>query len=184
MSSVVRQTCKSLGIRGEGASKHMTTHGLRGTMISLLIASGHSDASVVLRSGHADSSSLQSYHNLRGENGIHQLKAIFGRSRELNRKDTLGKRASPREPDNEKGVKSSSAQNDGMPAYEFRSSSIVQARNLENAEILGLRPKQNIGGETTASKDISAKITDGLNAIFGGSVNATNCNINVTITRN
>lgn len=55
----------------------MTTHGLRATMILLLITAGYSDAAIVLRSGHRGNNSSQSYHNLRGENGRAQLIAVF-----------------------------------------------------------------------------------------------------------
>ena len=47
-------------------------------MISLLRSAGHSDAAVVLRTGHRDSCSLQSYHNLRGNQGEDLLRAVFG----------------------------------------------------------------------------------------------------------
>ncbi len=56
----------------------MTTHGLKATMISLLISSGYSDATVVLQSGHRDNSCLQSYHNLGGQNGRDQFAVVFG----------------------------------------------------------------------------------------------------------
>lgn len=56
----------------------MTAHGLRATMISLLISSGYLDAAVVLRTGHCVTTSLQSYHNLRGNEGEMQLNAVFG----------------------------------------------------------------------------------------------------------
>ena len=56
----------------------MSMHGLRATMISLLISAGYSDAADVLRTGHRDSNCLQSYHNLRGRNGEAQLNAVFG----------------------------------------------------------------------------------------------------------
>lgn len=76
--TVVKDVCTKLGIRGTGEAAYMTTHGLRATMISLLISAGYSDAAVVLRTGHRDNSSLQSYHNLRGQNGADQLAAVFG----------------------------------------------------------------------------------------------------------
>ena len=76
--SIVRDVCTKLNIRGNGEASYMTTHGLRATMISMLISAGYSDAAVVLRSGHRDSTSLQSYHNLRGVNGERQLGAVFG----------------------------------------------------------------------------------------------------------
>lgn len=47
-------------------------------MIPLLIASGHSDASIMLRSRHADITSLQSYHNLRKHHGAVHLMGLFG----------------------------------------------------------------------------------------------------------
>lgn len=50
----------------------MTTHGIRATMISLLISAGYSDAAVVLNC------SLQSYHNPRGKNCEDQLAFVFG----------------------------------------------------------------------------------------------------------
>ena len=77
-SKIVKEVCLSLDIRGEGANNYVTTYGLRATMISLLISSGHSDATVVLRSGHRDNNSLQSYHNLISRNGKQQLAAVFG----------------------------------------------------------------------------------------------------------
>ncbi len=69
LSRIVKDVCRSSGIRGEGANKCVTTQGLRATMISLLITSDHSDAAVVLRSGQRDSNSLLSYLNLMGRNG-------------------------------------------------------------------------------------------------------------------
>ena len=66
MSSTVKHVCTALNIYGDGACQYMATHGLRATMISLLIAAGHSDASVLLRSGHRDASSLNLYRNLNG----------------------------------------------------------------------------------------------------------------------
>lgn len=61
MASIVKDVCRSLKVRGEGASKYMTARGLQATMVSLLISSGHSDAAVPLRAGHRDDRSLQSY---------------------------------------------------------------------------------------------------------------------------
>lgn len=77
-SGTVRSICTKLGILGSGEAAYMTTHGLRATMISLLISAGYSDCAVALRSGHRDLASLQSYHNLRGKNGENQLAAVFG----------------------------------------------------------------------------------------------------------
>ena len=64
-SSIVKKVCSKSGIRGCGESSTMTAHGLRASMISILISAGYSDAAVVLRTGHRDTTSLQSFHNLR-----------------------------------------------------------------------------------------------------------------------
>lgn len=77
LSFVVKKVCTSLGIRGEGCSQYVTAHGLRATMISMLISCGYSDAAVMLRSGHRESTSLLNYHNFRGKQGHEQLLAIF-----------------------------------------------------------------------------------------------------------
>ena len=55
----------------------MSTHGLRASMISLLIASGAIDAAVVLHTGHANMNSLKSYHNLMNANRRKQMDLIF-----------------------------------------------------------------------------------------------------------
>lgn len=78
LSGIVKTVYTALGIRGEGASDYVTTHGLRATMISLIISSGHSNASVELRSGHRNNNSLQSCHNLMGSSGGKQLSVVFG----------------------------------------------------------------------------------------------------------
>ena len=75
--TVVKSVCTKLGIRGEGEADFMTTHGLRATMISLLISASQTDAAAVLRTGHRDRNSLQSYHNLRGIDGETQSAAVF-----------------------------------------------------------------------------------------------------------
>lgn len=38
--NVVKDVCQTLGIRGQGQTADMTTHGLRARMISLLISDG------------------------------------------------------------------------------------------------------------------------------------------------
>ena len=73
MSSV----CLKLGVRGDGAKEVVTTHGLRGTMVLLLIAAGYDDYTIMLRTGHRNVMSLRSYHNLRGDIGIQQLSKMF-----------------------------------------------------------------------------------------------------------
>eukprot|EP00171_Calliarthron_tuberculosum_P022929 IDg22929t1 len=64
---------RSLGIVGDGAAKTITTHGLRATMISLLVQADYDDSTVALRSGHRNLNSLKRYHNLKGAVGIDQL---------------------------------------------------------------------------------------------------------------
>ena len=48
MASVAKHICTALNIYGDNTSQYMTTHVLRATMMSLLIAAGHSDALVLL----------------------------------------------------------------------------------------------------------------------------------------
>lgn len=71
--------CKTLGLPDERASKHMTAHGLRSTIISSLIHAGHSDAVVVLRFCDRDSNSIQYYQTLLSRNGESQLSQILGK---------------------------------------------------------------------------------------------------------
>ena len=73
----------NLNIRGNGEGKTITAHCLRATMISMLISANYSDAAVVLCTGHRDTTSLQSYHNLRREQGEQQLQAVFGGERSV-----------------------------------------------------------------------------------------------------
>ena len=76
-TKLVRDICNELGVRGVGLSDAMSTHGLRSTMITLLMTAGFSDAAVALRTGHRDLNSLKSYHNLLNDSGRKQLEAVF-----------------------------------------------------------------------------------------------------------
>ena len=91
-SSIAKKVCSKLGIRGCGESSTMTAHGLRATMISMLMSAGCSDAVVVLRTGHRDATSLQIYHNTRGRHGREQLEAVFGMNRNRIGTNSPGKR--------------------------------------------------------------------------------------------
>lgn len=81
-SKIINEVCQKLDIRGNGEAGSMTAHGLTATMISLLISAGYPDAAVVLRTGHCDTTSLQSYHNFRENEGEMQLNAVPGGRRE------------------------------------------------------------------------------------------------------
>lgn len=160
MSTIVKDVCLSLGIQGEGAAKFMTTHGLRATMISLLIASGHSDASVMLRSGHADSTSLQSYHNLRGQHGADQLVGMFG--------------------GNNTGVKrSAEADNSGNSRKVSRHGGPV-LRNLTENIMKSESGLDNVSNDRSGPSNVE---DSGVGNVFGGAFNASHCTINLTIVR-
>lgn len=74
---IVKDACVKEGINGSGSRGWVTTHGLRGSLASILFGAGHSDSSVVMRTGHRDPRSLKSYQNLRGIEGIKQQRDIF-----------------------------------------------------------------------------------------------------------
>ena len=75
---IVEDVCDSLGLRGCGARKNMTTHGLRATTVTLLLKAGHADFSVAMRTKHRDVRSLKSYQNLAGSVGKRQQEDVFG----------------------------------------------------------------------------------------------------------
>lgn len=74
--SLVRTACSNEGICGEGSNFWVTTHGLRGTLATILFENGHSDSSVAMRTGHRDPKSLKSYQHLRGSTGLQQQRAL------------------------------------------------------------------------------------------------------------
>lgn len=74
---VVKHCCSDEGINGSGTKSWVTTHGLRGTLATLLFQAGHADSSVSLRTGHRDPRSLKSYQNLRGVEGLRQQQDLL-----------------------------------------------------------------------------------------------------------
>ena len=64
MLGIVNHVCTALNIYGDSASKYKATHGIRATMMSLLIAPCDSDESILVRSGHQEADGLKSYHNI------------------------------------------------------------------------------------------------------------------------
>lgn len=77
---VVKTVSMKEGVSGIGSKAFATNHGLRGTLASLLIQSGHSDTSVSKRTGHKDLRSLQHYQNLQGAEGQQQQVNILSGS--------------------------------------------------------------------------------------------------------
>ena len=77
-SKIVKTVCASLGISGTGVKHGMTTHGLRGTVTTLLVEAGHSDSSIAMRTGHCDPRSLKNYQNLQGRGGEKRQEDILG----------------------------------------------------------------------------------------------------------
>ena len=73
---VVKKVCEEEGIAGSGVKSWVTSHGLRGTVATLLVQSGHADSSVAMRTGHRDPRSLKSYQNLRGMEGLQQQRDL------------------------------------------------------------------------------------------------------------
>ena len=67
--TIVKSVNTKLNIRRHGEADFMTTHGLRATMISLVISANHSDAAFAFRKGYRDRNSLQNYHNSRRIDG-------------------------------------------------------------------------------------------------------------------
>ena len=85
-SKLVRDVCASNGISGTGSKKGMTTHGLRGTVTTLLVEAGHSDSAIAMRTGHRDPKSLKKYQNIQGWEGKRQQSDILdGPSKGLKR---------------------------------------------------------------------------------------------------
>ena len=80
---LVQNACAVNGIKGVGSKDQISFHGLRGTVVSLLIESGMPDSSTVLRTGHRQMDSIRPYHNIRGSEGRLQQDIIFnGKKRE------------------------------------------------------------------------------------------------------
>lgn len=161
MTSIVKTVCQRLGIRGQGCAKHMTTHGLRSTMISMLISSGYSDAAVCLRSGHRDPSSLLNYHNLRGQQGEEQLGAVFAKL-ESKRGDA------PRAKDH---LATSGGPEDNIVVE------TVAAKDDKNADQESAPKKQRIDGGQIGLTDVGRSVG------ISGAITAGNCTFNINISK-
>ena len=74
---IVPNLCAKVGITGTGVNDCVTTHGLRGTMITLLLEAGHADTTIMLRSGHSQVQSVLNYTNLQGNEGLQQQMDMF-----------------------------------------------------------------------------------------------------------
>ena len=85
VADIIKNTFKSLGICGTGSRDHVTRHGLRGTVATVLLDSGEEDVAVQLRTGHVSLESLKWYTNLRGKTAQRQQRALFGLSDETER---------------------------------------------------------------------------------------------------
>ena len=71
-SKIEKDMCASNGIFGTGSKKGMTTHGLPGTVTTLLVETGHSDSAIAMRTGHRDPKFLKNYQNIQGWEGERQ----------------------------------------------------------------------------------------------------------------
>lgn len=72
--------CLAENIKGHGVDGFVTTHGLRGTMASLLIEAGFSDAAVSLRTSHRSLNSLRIYKDPKCET-TPNIKIIYTRKK-------------------------------------------------------------------------------------------------------
>lgn len=70
--------CREVGISGTGVKEGMSTHGIRGTVTTLLVEAGHLDSAILLRTGHRNRQSLKHYQNLQGLEGMRQQNDILG----------------------------------------------------------------------------------------------------------
>lgn len=74
---VVKDCCDAEGISCSGVKSWVTTHGLSGTLETILFEAGHEESSVALRTGNQDLKSLKSYQNLRGCLGKRQQRDLI-----------------------------------------------------------------------------------------------------------
>lgn len=72
--------CLAQGIERSGSKGWVITHGLTGTLVTILFKSGHADSSAFSGIGHRDPKSLQSYQLLHGGEGLQQQRNILGDS--------------------------------------------------------------------------------------------------------
>ena len=77
-SNIPKIVCSRLDLRDDGAHKIVSTHGLRATIVTLLIDAGYDNATVTLLSEHRDIRSLRNYHGLRRNIGVQQIRRMFG----------------------------------------------------------------------------------------------------------
>ena len=71
-SKIVKDVCACNGIAGTGNKKSMTTNGLRGTVTTMRVEAGHSDAAIAMRTGNKDPKFLQNYQTIQGCQGERQ----------------------------------------------------------------------------------------------------------------
>jgi len=74
---IVKNMCLAEGIKGNGVHDYVTTHGLRGSMSSLLLEAGFSDTAVAQRTGHRSLDSLRNYKDPQGETAPNMQRALF-----------------------------------------------------------------------------------------------------------
>lgn len=73
----MNRVCQTIDISGDLPGKYVTTHGLRATIVKLLINQGYNDSTIMLRTGRKHVTILHKYHNLSSTEGLQKLKRIF-----------------------------------------------------------------------------------------------------------
>lgn len=61
--------CEKKEITGDETKNGMVSHGIRGSVVNLLLVKVNADSSVTMLTGHRDPLSLKNYQNLHGHAG-------------------------------------------------------------------------------------------------------------------
>lgn len=83
---------REAGVTGSRMNNYLTNDGLRASMKSLLIDTGHTDSSIILCVCQSNTTTLARYHNLRGKEGLRQQKSLFQSIEETNISDNASEK--------------------------------------------------------------------------------------------
>lgn len=175
---MVTDMCNAAGVKGTGLQNHMTDHGLRATMISQLIAAGHSDSSIILRTGHSSVDTLARYHNLQGVEGFKQQMGIFNSAF-----NTMPFNHADLKPFCEEVEKSNAIQPDVKPSEahaDQSASSIDQSKQGVPLDVgnLGTEPQRGISNEGRVGGAMGFATSVGTISTTGGQISVTINNYN------
>lgn len=155
--NAVKNMCLEANITGTGVNDYVTNHGIRSSMISLLIEAGHTDSSIILRTGHTNTNTLARYHHLEGAEGLKQQIDLFKSSRSGEAKPNNSHEDGSCDGQPEKKLKMSP--NEGSSYH--RSTNKIGINDLSNRDTTSI--------ETTAKDDAGDSIIrNTLNNVVGG----------------